>query len=670
MKCFRRRIVSIIICIAMIITLLPQSMLEKVSAAAGAQSPRYRQEIIDALADIVGGPEKAQDYYKMLQDYGLLDEDGNILDNWYIEKDGRQISLDGIREILAGDYDPQDVVWVDGAPVALEDLKTMIDIEDYLAYVKDTYFTDKVWTKEQTANAQSLVEQLEKEGILLRTASNDNAGHITGARDVSHDARVTVTLDESTIDQNDVAEFTARFSVSLTGAVQGQQVTFKYKALSGSRSVADSGVVKEKTLTADSNGTATETIEVSANKVDPMADVDPVYSEKTFFVLDCYEIKNALFTDETRTDSEAIGMLIECKGSTAPGTMPECISFNITGSTGVPDDAFFRPAGTFRTETVTENVLDSNGQPTGDTIGRQVNHYEEHKPELLKGDTVNLTAGQQLLIKWGLVDNVDFDHYKDDDGIKYSNPADQWENLFWIREGNHLTPLYEDFNLHPRTMIGIHAGNDPEGVNVQIPTDEIDEEKETLSLGMGIKIVSTTRSRLIQPATWEYIVRKNGADDDWYNYSRGYRPNGTNLNSWDLENLLPVGGTDVSLVSTGAAISKGDVITSLTFDGGFAYYPLKILTYETKKGNETLPEIAWNTEKTTKIHTLQYGAPDNKTYYTMNSGYIYNNVHHNASNNTNWTPPYYAEFLPGTIMDNTNNIQPFYAFYGNKFNIT
>ncbi|MBR6293468.1 MAG: hypothetical protein IKR54_02650, partial [Lachnospiraceae bacterium] len=156
MKCFWRRTVSIIICIAMILTLLPQSMLEKVSAAVnGGQSPEYRQEIIDALAGIVGGEEKAQDYYRMLQDYGLLDEDGNILNDWYIEKDGCQISLDEIREILAGDYDPQDMVWVDGAPVALEDLKTMIDIEDYLAYVKDTYFTDKVWTKEQTANAES-----------------------------------------------------------------------------------------------------------------------------------------------------------------------------------------------------------------------------------------------------------------------------------------------------------------------------------------------------------------------------------------------------------------------------------------------------------------------------------------------------------------------------------
>ena len=69
MKCFWRRTVSIIICIAMILTLLPQSMLEKVSAAVnGGQSPEYRQEIIDALAGIVGGEEKAQDYYRTLQD--------------------------------------------------------------------------------------------------------------------------------------------------------------------------------------------------------------------------------------------------------------------------------------------------------------------------------------------------------------------------------------------------------------------------------------------------------------------------------------------------------------------------------------------------------------------------------------------------------------------------
>ena len=686
MKSFWRRAVSVIICVAMILTLIPQTMLEKVSAAvSGEQSPEYRQEIIDALAGIVGGTEKAEDYYRMLQDYGLIDENGNILDSWYIEKDGKPISLDEIREILAGDYDPQDMVWVDGAPVCLEDLKTMIDIEDYLAYVKDTYFTDKVWTKEQTANAKSLVEQLEREGVVLRTANNTGA-HITGARDISHDARVKVTLLENSIEQTEVLAFTARFEVSLEGAVPGQQVSFKYKALSGSRSVVDSGVVKEKTLTAGADGTSTTEIDVAAERVDPMADVDPVYSEKTFFILDCYDIKNALFTNEAGADSEALGMLVECKGSTAEGTMPDCISFNITGSTGVPNDAFFRPAGTFRTETVMVDVVDDNGQLTGDRIGKQVNHYEEHDPELLKGETKELTAGQQLLIKWGLVDNVDFDHLKGDD-IKESYPVRQFDNIvsYWDDDSNSYKWYFGEGDLKPETTVEIHAANDPDGVNARIGTNNVvtDVKKtDTSTLGVtGVKTLDITSMRLIQPATWEFIVRKNGGSEDWYNYSRGYRPDGSNLVGWDPENALPVGGRDLSVVSTGAAISKGDVITSLTFDGGFAYYPLKIITYEQKQGASSMPDSSLPTtiqKKISKIHTIQEGKPLNHSEWTMESSIVYNGDHYyttykngdiNQVVERHWTPDYYAEFLPGTI-DGENTTQSFYAFYGNKFDIT
>ncbi|MBO4497203.1 MAG: hypothetical protein J5739_03255 [Lachnospiraceae bacterium] len=681
MKCFWRKALSIIVCIAMILTLLPQSMLEKVSAASAEQSPEYRQEIIDALAGIVGGPEKAEDYYRMLQDYGLLDEDGNILDSWYIEKDGKPISLDEIREILAGDYDPQGLVWVDGAPVALEDLKTMIDIEDYLAYVKDTYFTEKVWTKEQTANAKSLVEQLEREGVVLRTANTNNAGHITGARNISHDARVTVTLNSGSVAQEDVVAFTARFEVALTGAVPGQQVSFKYKALSGSRSVADSGVIKNCIVTAGQDGTATAEIDVVAERVDPMADSDPLYSEKSFFVLDCYDIKNALFTDETGADSEALGMLVECKGSTAPGTMPGCISFNITGSTGVPDDAFFRPAGTFRTEQTWEYVLDSNGNQTGEKVGKQVNHYEEHDPALLKGDTVELSDGQQLLIKWGLVDDVAFDHPKDGAGIKNTDPIRQFQDTvsFWDSETNTYRWLLDGgIDLQPQDMAEVHAANDPDGVNVQIPTDYVTEDVKSNSNASTLtRTQDITRTRVIQPATWEFIIRKNGTDDDWYNYSRGYRPDGSDLASWDVENLLPVGGQDMSRVSTGAAISKGDEITSLTFDGGFAYYPLKIITGEERIGNINAPDsgLISQGKKFDKIHTIQKGIPTNQSLWTMDSQVIYNREHVyytglNQDVEKRWTPEYYAEFYPGIIDTDPNKVQSFYAFYGNKFDIT
>ena len=165
---FWKRAVSVILSVVLMVTLLPQAEPTAVSAAETQQSaPVYNRDIINALSDIVGGEEEAQAYYQLLQSYGLIDDEGNILDKWKIEMDGKEISLDEIKEILAGDFDPNKVVWVDGTPVALGELEKMIAIEECLAYVKETYFTEREWTSEQVNNAQSLISQLEKEGIIL-----------------------------------------------------------------------------------------------------------------------------------------------------------------------------------------------------------------------------------------------------------------------------------------------------------------------------------------------------------------------------------------------------------------------------------------------------------------------------------------------------------------------
>ena len=88
---FWKRVISVILCIALVVTLLPQAGAEQVSAAdVNPESTAvYNSDIIDALSGIVGGEEKAREYYDMLQSYGLIDDEGNVLDSWDIEKDGR-----------------------------------------------------------------------------------------------------------------------------------------------------------------------------------------------------------------------------------------------------------------------------------------------------------------------------------------------------------------------------------------------------------------------------------------------------------------------------------------------------------------------------------------------------------------------------------------------------
>ena len=332
---FWKRAVSVILSVVLMVTLLPQAEPTAVSAAETLQSaPEYNRDIINALSDIVGGEEEAQAYYQMLQSYGLIDDEGNILDKWKIEMDGKEISLDEIKEILAGDFDPNKVVWVDGTPVTLTDLAEMIAIEEYLSYLKETYFTEKTWTSEQVKNAQSFVDQISKEGILLRTAYVTDPEITTGARNVSHNARVTVKHRKSDYTGTEVAMRKEYFDVTLTGANPGQAVSFNTKAYAGSRTATSAKPIVS--LKAGNDGTATTTIIVIVFGLNPDTGSDPLYSAESSYVLNCYNIRNALFTDENGNDCENLGVVAKCNGTLEK--MPNCLKFDITGNTGLPTD--------------------------------------------------------------------------------------------------------------------------------------------------------------------------------------------------------------------------------------------------------------------------------------------------------------------------------------------
>ena len=61
---------------------------------------------------------------------------------------------------------------VDGTPVALGDLKTMIQIEQELQRIKDTYFSGREFTGEALENLNNLMEQLELQGISLQYSAS------------------------------------------------------------------------------------------------------------------------------------------------------------------------------------------------------------------------------------------------------------------------------------------------------------------------------------------------------------------------------------------------------------------------------------------------------------------------------------------------------------------
>ena len=117
-----------------------------------------------------------------------------------------------------------------------------------------------------------------------------------------------------------------------------------------------------------------------------------------------------------------------------------------------------------------------------------------------------------------------------------------------------------------------------------------------------------------------------------------------------------------------ASIGKWTEITSLTFDGGFAFYPLRIY-----KDNENGP--------INKVFTAQFGYNTNQTRWTMFSGAIYNDKRYFTLNSkaTNWTPQPFAEFYPGTLGKNaarpyywssSDTKQPRYPLWSQPLDIT
>ena len=150
----------------MVLTMLPTAAFAAVSDSLG-NTPEENQAILEQLSALTGGSR--DQVLSMLNALGLLDEDGNFKVDQTITLDGRVLTLAAVMELLEDPAtDLTRIADVDGTPVALGDLKTMIQIEQELQRIKDTYFSGREFTGEALKNLNSLMEQLELQGISLQ----------------------------------------------------------------------------------------------------------------------------------------------------------------------------------------------------------------------------------------------------------------------------------------------------------------------------------------------------------------------------------------------------------------------------------------------------------------------------------------------------------------------
>lgn len=166
----KKRFLAALLSLCMTFTLLPTTAFAAVSDSMG-NTPEENQAILEQVSALTG--DSSDQVLSMLNALGLLDEDGNFKVDQTITLDGQVLTLAAVMELLENPTtDLTRIADVDGTPVALGDLKTMIQIEQELQRIKDTYFSGREFTGEALENLNNLMEQLELQGISLQYSAS------------------------------------------------------------------------------------------------------------------------------------------------------------------------------------------------------------------------------------------------------------------------------------------------------------------------------------------------------------------------------------------------------------------------------------------------------------------------------------------------------------------
>ena len=138
-------------------------------------------------------------------------------------------TLDEIEDVLDDpNTDLDQVAEVDGQHITLADLKTIIEIERYLAYVKATYFTEQELTQAQVNSFYDLADAWAGGEVRLLSA---NALTETGPAGVDHSVQLSVTAADTA---NENSTYTVTVKASASSAAPDQAITFSWRAVSGS----------------------------------------------------------------------------------------------------------------------------------------------------------------------------------------------------------------------------------------------------------------------------------------------------------------------------------------------------------------------------------------------------------------------------------------------------
>ena len=225
----KKRFLAALLSLCMTLTLLPTTAFAAVSDSLG-NTPEENQAILEQVSALTG--DSSDQVLSMLNALGLLDEDGNFKVDQTITLDGQVLTLAAVMELLENPAtDLTRIADVDGTPVALGDLKTMIQIEQELQRIKDTYFSGREFTGEALENLNSLMEQLELQGISLQYSASATAP--VGVETVDMSGMMSQTLENLANNTWNSGTFTV---------YGGKPVGFSYRIQKGQLSEYITGV--------------------------------------------------------------------------------------------------------------------------------------------------------------------------------------------------------------------------------------------------------------------------------------------------------------------------------------------------------------------------------------------------------------------------------------------
>ena len=85
MKRRGKRLLSLLMAMVMTLMLIPTTAWASFGDLL-TRDTAYNAEILAALKQVAGSEDAAKQYYEILRQYNLLDEDGNTVDSWFIRE--------------------------------------------------------------------------------------------------------------------------------------------------------------------------------------------------------------------------------------------------------------------------------------------------------------------------------------------------------------------------------------------------------------------------------------------------------------------------------------------------------------------------------------------------------------------------------------------------------